>query len=142
MVWPAPKVRAVFASQSLPTANDKDPAAFVVSETLGAPLAAAATAEAPAPPAPDSASTSSCWPYFWPSVEVTAKPGIADATLAVQISLSPSWAFSRCTRVQVRPPPLTVAVWPPPLDPSLAMKASRDSPAGTAARLAVAVPVP
>ena len=57
MVWFAPTVRATPPSRSVPTPYTNDPACVVVSNTLGAPVAALAPAEAPTPAAPTNATT-------------------------------------------------------------------------------------
>ena len=46
-VWPGPTVRAVALSQSLPLPHTHEPGRVVVSETVGAPLAALAPPVAP-----------------------------------------------------------------------------------------------
>ena len=61
IVCPAPSVRAVAPSQSLPAPKTHEPAAVVVSVMRGAPVAAPAPLDAPTPPAPAKAITVSDW---------------------------------------------------------------------------------
>src|ERR1035437_3118555 len=61
---------------------------------------------------------------------------------ADQISDVPSCALVRPIRLQLRPPPDTVAVWPPPDGPDPATKATTRSPAVGVDSKAVAEVVP
>ena len=91
-------------------------------------MLAPATALAPTPPAPSSATTVSCWSNpACPAVAVTVTLDNVDGAVAVQISESPGWALARFTSVQFSPASLTVAVWP--ALPSLLTIASSTSPA-------------
>src|SRR5712691_3451552 len=61
---------------------------------------------------------------------------------ACQISATPGMAFARVTRAHVRPPPLIVRLWPPPLGPPAEANAMTRSPADVVNGPVVAMPVP
>ena len=61
IVWLGPSVRAAALSQSLPAAYTSDASPVVLSETLGAPLAAPPVADAPMPIECSNEITASDW---------------------------------------------------------------------------------
>src|SRR6185436_10848817 len=114
-VWPGPRVRAVWPSQSLPTPITIDLSLVVTSVADGAPTSALVLAIAPMAPdpfVPDGSTPLKLITVIIPatpceSVPVTLAPVNGVGANARQISASPRWAFVRPTSVQVSPPPLT-----------------------------------
>ena len=91
--WPAPSVREIARSQSLPTPNTQEPAAVVVTPAVGGPDAALAPVDAPTPAAPVKAMTSSDWSKPPDDcVAVNVAPDSAAGATACQISASPARA--------------------------------------------------
>src|SRR5215472_7007146 len=128
--WFGPIVRGVAVSQSLPAPNTREPAAVVVSDTPGAPLAAPLLAVAPVPLVPCKAMTVRVWSKPpTAGLDVTCADVSTPGAVAFQISASPACELARATSVQVRPAPLTVTDWPPLAGPSDSAKASSSSPA-------------
>src|SRR5215471_3483397 len=128
--WFGPTVRGVAVSQSLPAPKTREPAAVVVRDTPGAPLAPPPLTVAPVPLVPCRATTVRVWSKPpTAGVEVTRADVSTAGAVARQISASPAWELARATRVQVRPAPLTVTDWPPLAGPSDSTKASSSSPA-------------
>jgi hypothetical protein len=107
--WPAPTVRATAPSQSLPTPSTKDPAAVVVTDPVGAPVAAFVAAVAPTPLAPLYATTvNDCVNAVFTSVEVTVTLLNAPADGAVHTSELPGCPVDRFANDHVSPAPDTV----------------------------------
>ena len=111
---PAPSVRAVAPSQSLPTPKTHDPRGGGQRRARRAGRGARPPLDAPTPPAPAKATTVSDWSI--------ARPGLGGGDGArgrPRPARSPSRSptcravLARRTSDQVSPPPETVAVWPP-----------------------------
>src|SRR3954447_22186476 len=100
-LWPGPSVRAAARAESLATPYTNEPAAVVVSDTMGGPNAELAVAVAPAPDAPTSATTVSdgSKPVV-ACVAVTVAFTNGAGASALQISDEPNCALDRLTRVQ------------------------------------------
>src|SRR4051794_32793396 len=142
--WPDPTVRATELSQSLATANTREPARVVVSDALGAPEAALAAWTAPMPEVAWKATTvSNWWKPALASVDDTVTPVSLAAAVAIHTSDVPNCVLARVTRVHVRPAPDTVTVCEPAVvGPSAATKAIRVSPAWAVVKAAVVAVVP
>src|SRR5438093_12805748 len=101
MVWPAPGVRRIGASQSVPTANTHELFFVVTSDAVGAPEPA--FADATAPIAPEPFVPSALTPVtlttviddatLWDNVAVTVAPASGLDANARQISAVPSCAL-------------------------------------------------
>jgi hypothetical protein len=141
-------VRSIAWSQSLPTANTQDLAPVVRRDAVGAPVAALVPVCAPIPDAPAYATTviETLEPPVLVSEALIAALLNVPVARAHQISEVPSSAFVRPTSVQLRPPPETLAVWPPLDGPSPATYATSRFPTvgveSVTVALLVAVAVP
>src|SRR5262245_7722083 len=112
-------------SQSLPTAKTQLPAETPGKKMSGAPEGALALPTIPIPAALVKATTTTepLYPRT-PGCDVAVTFVRVLFALAVQISDVPPWALLRCTSVQLRPPPDTVAVCVPGHGPSYPTKAT------------------
>ena len=104
-------LRAIARSQSFATPYTSELALVVVSDTVGAPVAAFAVTDAPTPLAPRNDTTvSDCGYPAKAGVEVTVAFVRTLVAVARQISEDPCCALTRFTSVQARPAPDTVRV--------------------------------
>jgi hypothetical protein len=110
--------------------------------TEGAFRSAPPPAEAPSPAVFSSATTLRYTSFFWVGVAVTVTLVRVVGAVAAQISASPSWVFARFTRLQLRPAPETVAVWPAALASAPTMARSCSPGAEVEKALVVALPLP
>src|SRR3954452_13660380 len=132
-VWPLPSVLAVAPSQSTPTPQTQLFARVVVSEAVGAPVAALPVPTAPRvdSSAPVNAATFNV-PCHDPELRVAVTTTLFSAlgAAACQISAVPARVFVRWRSRQVSPPPLTELNDSAPLEgPSEARNATSSSPA-------------
>jgi hypothetical protein len=115
----------------------------VTSDTLAAPVAPLAAADAPIPLAPVKTTTVSDW--SWPVNACCCRTRTSTRAVvarAVQISDVPSCTLTRRTRVHDRPAPEIVTRCADPVGPSELPKATSSAPAGTLNRAVVRVPNP